>query len=50
MSTRELSPAGVLARVVAGTLKMTSAASVMGVSHRQAKYLCRRYRAEGATG
>jgi transposase len=39
-----------LARVVAGTLKLTTAASVMGVSYRQAKRLCRRYRADGAIG
>jgi transposase len=50
MSTKELVRGGVLARVAAGTLKLTSAATVMGVSYRQAKRLYRRYRAEGATG
>jgi transposase/head-tail adaptor len=50
MSTRELTRAGVLARVAAGTLRLTSAATVMAVSYRQAKRLYRRYRAEGARG
>jgi transposase len=50
MSTRELTRAGVLARVAAGTLSLGSAAAVMSVSYRQAKRLYRRYRAEGAKG
>ena len=50
MSTRELTRAGVLARVAAGTLSLRSAAAVMDVSYRQAKRLYRRYRVEGATG
>jgi transposase len=50
MSTRELRRAGVLARVAAETLTMTSAAALMDVSYRQAKRLYRRYRAEGAKG
>jgi transposase len=50
MSMRELTRAGVLARVAAGTLTLGSAATVMAVSYRQAKRLYRRYRAEGATG
>ncbi|MFN2572260.1 MAG: ISNCY family transposase [Gemmatimonadales bacterium] len=50
MSTRELTRAGVLARVAAGTLSLGSAAAVMAVSYRQAKRLYRRYRAEGAPG
>ncbi len=50
MSTRELTRAGVLARVAAGTLTLGSAATVMAVSYRQAKRLYRRYRAEGARG
>ena len=50
MSTRELTRAGVLARVAAGTLSLGSAAAVMAVSYRQAKRLYRRYRAEGARG
>lgn len=50
MSTRELTRAGVLARVAAGTLSVGSAATLMEVSYRQAKRLYRRYRAEGAKG
>ena len=50
MSTKELTRAGVLARVAAGTLSLGSAAAVMAVSYRQAKRLYGRYRAEGARG
>jgi transposase len=50
MSMRELTRAGVLARVAAGTLSLRSAAVMMAVSYRQAKRLYRRYRAEGAKG
>ena len=50
MSTRELKRAGVLARVVAETLSLRSAAVLMEVSNRQAKRLYRRYRQEGAAG
>jgi transposase len=50
MSTRELTRAGVLARVAAGTLSLKSAAAVMAISYRQAKRLFGRYRAEGAKG
>ena len=50
MSMRELTRAGVLARVAAGTLSVGSAAAVMDVSYRQAKRLYRRYRTEGARG
>ena len=50
MSTRELTRAGVLARVAAGTLGLRAAAAVMAVSYRQAKRLYGRYRAEGARG
>jgi transposase len=50
MSGRELTRAGVLARVAAGTLTLGSAATLMAVSYRQAKRLYRRYRAEGAAG
>src|SRR5215510_7105456 len=50
MSTRELTRAGVLARVAAGTLTLGSAATLMAVSYRQAKRLYRRYRQEGAAG
>ena len=50
MSTVELQRAGVLARVMAGTLALRSAATMMAVSYRQAKRLYARYRAEGAKG
>jgi transposase len=50
MSTNELRRAGVLARVVAKTLTLGSAATLMGVSYRQAKRLYGRYRAKGAAG
>jgi transposase len=50
MSARELTRAGVLARVAAGTLRLRSAAELMDVSYRQAKRLAARYRTEGATG
>lgn len=50
MSARELTRVEVLSRVKAGTLSVTSAATVLGVSYRQAKRLVRRYRAEGAKG
>src|SRR5258706_11788594 len=48
MSTRELTRAGVLARVVAKTLTLRSAATLMGVSYRHAKRLAGRYREKGA--
>jgi transposase len=50
MSTTELRRAGVLARVVAETLTLKSAAALMEVSYRQAKRLYGRYRAQGAKG
>jgi transposase len=50
MSSKELTRAGVLARVAAGTLKLGSAATLMAVSYRQAKRLYRRYRDDGAAG
>lgn len=50
MSTTELRRAGVLARVVAETLTLKSAATLMEVSYRQAKRLYGRYRAQGAKG
>ena len=50
MSARELTRVEVLSRVKAGTLSVGSAATVLGVSYRQAKRLARRYRAEGAKG
>jgi transposase len=50
MSTKELTRAGVLARVKAGTLTLRSAATLMAVSYRHAKRLSQRYCAEGAKG
>jgi transposase len=50
MSTRELTRAGVLARVAAGTLSLGAAGTVIDVSYRQAKRLYRRFRSEGARG
>ena len=50
MSTRELKRAGVLARVKAATLSLSSAARLMDVSYRQAKRLYRRYRDQGGAG
>ena len=50
MSARELRRVEVLSRVKAGTLTVRSAATLLGVSYRQAKRVVRRYRAEGAKG
>jgi transposase len=50
MSARELRRVEVLSRVKAGTLTVRSAATLLGVSYRQAKRLVGRYRAEGAKG
>jgi transposase len=50
MSTSELRRVGVMERVAAGSLKLGSAAQLLGVSYRQAKRIYRRYRAEGAKG
>jgi transposase len=50
MSTRELTRAGLLARVGAQTLSLRSAATLMAVSYRQAKRLYGRYRDGGAAG
>jgi len=50
MSTKELTRAGVLARVAAGTLTLRAAATVLMVSYRQAKRLYGRYRTDGAAG
>jgi transposase len=50
MSARELSRVEVLSRVKAGTLSLGSAATLLGVSYRQAKRLAQRYRTEGARG
>jgi transposase len=50
MSARELRRVEVLSRVKAGSLTVRSAATLLGVSYRQAKRLVARYRAEGAKG
>src|ERR1700737_1962952 len=50
MSSRELRRVEVLARVQAEELKLIDAASLMGVSYRQAKRIGERYREEGAEG
>jgi transposase len=50
MSTQELTRAGVLARVVAATLTLRGAATVMDVSYRQAKRLLACYRKSGSAG
>jgi transposase len=50
MSASELKRVGVMERVETGTLKLGSAAQLLGVSYRQAKRIYRRYRVEGAKG
>jgi transposase len=50
MSLRELRRVEVLARVKSKELKVTDAASLVGVSYRQAKRLWKRYREQGAKG
>jgi transposase len=50
MSRRELTRVEVMGRVKAGTLSLTTAAMMLGVSYRQTKRLWRRYRAGGAKG
>src|SRR5713101_8799744 len=50
MSQRELRRVEVLARVKSKELKVVDAASLVGVSYRQAKRLWKRYREEGAKG
>src|SRR5262245_63481465 len=50
MSASELKRVGVMDRVQAGTLKVGSAAQLLGISYRQAKRIYRRYRVEGAQG
>jgi transposase len=50
MSASELKRVGVMERVAAGTLKLGSAATLLGLSDRQAKRVYRRYRIEGAQG
>ena len=50
MSQEELRRVEVLARVKSRELKVMDAASLVGVSYRQAKRLWKRYREEGAQG
>src|ERR1700693_2477327 len=50
MSQKELRRVGVLARVKSKELKVVDAASLVGVSYRQAKRLWKRYQEEGARG
>lgn len=50
MSASELKRVGVMERVKAGTLRLGSAAQLLGLSYRQAKRIYRRYRSEGAKG
>ena len=50
MSQRELRRVEVLARVKSKELKVADAASLVGVSYRQAKRLWKRYQEEGAKG
>ena len=50
MSASELKRVGVMERVKAGTLKLGSAAALLGISYRHAKRIYRRYRTEGAPG
>lgn len=50
MSTSELRRVAVMGRIAAGTLKVGSAARLLGLSYRQAKRVYRRYREEGAKG
>lgn len=50
MSQRELRRVEALARVKSKELKVVDAASLVGVSYRQAKRLWKRYREEGAKG
>jgi transposase len=48
MSAREAERGAMLARVVAGSMRLRESAEVMGLSYRQAKRLLARYRAGGA--
>ena len=48
MSTKELSRAEVMGRVKAGSLRLTEAAELLGLSYRQAKRVWARYRGGGA--
>ena len=50
MSRREMERAAVLARVKSGSISLTEATPLLGLSYRQAKRLYARYRDRGATG
>ena len=50
MSASELKRVGVMGRVAAGTLRLGSAAKLLGLSYRQAKRVYRRYCEEGGKG
>ncbi len=50
LSQKELRRVGVLSRVKAGELKLTEAAELLRLSHRQAKRVWRRYREQGPKG
>jgi transposase len=50
MSTKELRRVEILGRVKAKTLRLTDAATLLGLSYRQAKRVWRRFRRHGAPG
>ena len=50
LSAKEVKRAGILSRVREGSLKLSTAAVMMGVSYRQAKRLWKRYRQQGIKG
>lgn len=50
MSRRELDRSAVLARVKSGSISLTEATPLLGISYRQAKRLYARYKARGASG
>ncbi|MDQ3242956.1 MAG: ISNCY family transposase [Gemmatimonadota bacterium] len=50
MSRRELDRAAVMARVKSGSISLTEATPLLGISYRQAKRLYSRYKTRGASG
>lgn len=50
MSRKEFSRGSVLARVAAGTITLTEAVPLLGVSYRQTKRIWQRYRTRGTAG
>ncbi len=50
MSKRELDRSAVMARVKSGSVSLTEATPLLGISYRQAKRLYARYKARGASG